>query len=722
MAMDKKREDRIRKICEGVQKAFGGGNTTDGKIITYLGDEEREPLERFSSGCFELDEALGGGWPRGRMIEIYGPESGGKCHAKGTKILMFDGYLKNVEDIEVGDWVMGPDSTPRQVQALARGSEMMYRVTPRKGLDNSFVVNENHVLCLKNTEIGSKFGEIVDISLKDYMGKSDNFRYYNKLFQVPVEWSEKELPVDPYFLGLWLGDGSSDCVRVYTQDEEVVSALEEYGERIGHSLSVVDDESGRCPGYSLVVGKGKYQSEFCLQGALRSLGVLNNKHIPHIFKTGSRTQRLELLAGLLDSDGYKGASKLVFCNTNKVLAEDVLFVARSLGFFCNLKEYTARLGEFSCPAYKVYINGDCSVVPLRVSRKRPSERESNRDPLVSSFEVESVGVGEFFGFILDGDHRYLMGNFIVQHNTTLCYHAVAEFQKKYPDEDIAWVDSEYALDPEYAEKIGVDISTIIHHEPTDGNQAFEVIRHLIKSGVKLIIVDSVAALSPKEEIEASMEDTQRLGSAARMMSQALRVLVGEVGRAGVTILFTNQVRDKPGVMWGEKTTTPGGRALRFYASIRVDIRGIGQEKDGELVTSMHTKALCKKNKTAPPLRVANFIISFGVGVDRIAGIFDKSVERKVIEKAGAWFSFDGNRLGQGRSASLTQLRENEELLAEVEKKLLAAPAVVVEKKSSMKKARGKKSSTEDEDTEPSPEPDLEVGGDGAAEGTSVDDA
>jgi recombination protein RecA len=313
--------------------------------------------------------------------------------------------------------------------------------------------------------------------------------------------------------------------------------------------------------------------------------------------------------------------------------------------------------------------------------------------------------------------------------TTTCYHAIAEFQKKFPDDDIAWIDSEYSLDPDYAGKIGVDVSTLLHQQPTDGNQAFEIIRHLIRNGVKLIIVDSVAALSPSEEIEASMEDTQRLGSAARMMSQALRVLVSEAGSTDTTIIFTNQIRDKPGVMWGEKTTTPGGRALRFYASIRVDVRSVGQEKDGEVVTSMQTKALVKKNKTAAPLRIANFVISFGVGIDRVAGIFDKGLEREIIVKSGSWMSYMETRIGQGRAAAIQFLRDNPDVADEIAEKIAATPAPASKKKDfGPKKVKKGKRSEDSEDAEEVPVEEADsvpvVAESGSGEevgGTTVDD-
>ena len=666
MAKKDPREERISKICAEINKSDYGGE--DHNAVTWLGSRDAIQMERWPTGCSELDEALGGGWPKGRQIEVFGPESGGKCHAKGTPILLFDGHLKMVEDIVVGDLVMGPDSTPREVLHLARGREPMYRISPRRGIDNSFVVNKNHILSLKNTEIGPKFGEIVDIPLGEYLKRSKNFQYYHKLYQVAVEWSEKRQAIEPYFLGLWLGDGSSDSVRVHTEDDEVVEALESYADRIGHSVSVVDVE--RCPGYSIVSGKGRYQSEFCLQNELRNIGVLGNKHIPHLYKTGNREQRMELLAGLIDSDGYRGASKMVFSNVNKTLAEDVIFVARSLGFFCNMKEYMAELGDYSCIAYKVYINGNCTQIPLRVARKVPTERVSNRDPLVVSFDVDSAGDDDFYGFILDEDHRYLMGNFIVQHNTTLCLHAIAEHQHKYIEEECALVDAEYAFDETYAKAIGVDTKYLIVCQPDSGEQALSVTTMLIERGVGLIIVDSVAALVPQAELEDDSMGGGGLGVQARMMSQGLRRINTEAGKRLATLIWTNQMREKIGVMFGDPKTTPAGRALKHYASIRVDIKSIGKIKEtvdgNSVVVSNKTRAIAKKNKTAPPFRQAEFSITFGIGIDRVAGAFDRGVALKVITKRGSWLSFEGENLAQGRMNVINMLRVDNEMFVRIE--------------------------------------------------------
>jgi recombination protein RecA len=179
----------------------------------------------------------------------------------------------------------------------------------------------------------------------------------------------------------------------------------------------------------------------------------------------------------------------------------------------------------------------------------------------------------------------------------------------------------------------------------------------------------------------------------------MRKINAVAGKAGATIFFTNQTREKVGLVWGEKTTTPGGRALRFYASIRVDVRSVGQEKEGEVVTSMHTKALVKKNKTAPPLRIANFIISFGVGVDRIAGIFDAAVERGIVTKSGAWMNYGEIRLGQGRAKALDLLREDAAMLAEIEAKLRAEP---VDKKAKKAKTEDDEEPVEDAEEAPAP--------------------
>lgn len=283
--------------------------------------------------------------------------------------------------------------------------------------------------------------------------------------------------------------------------------------------------------------------------------------------------------------------------------------------------------------------------------------------------------------------------------TTLCYHAIAEFQKAFPDEFIAWIDSEYSFDQTYAEKVGVVSDTIIFQQPECGEDAMNVIKHLLLNDVKLIIVDSVAALTPRAELEKDIGE-RTIGETARLMSSGLKILVAEASKHNSIIMFTNQQRDKIGFTgYGEKSTTPGGRALKFYASIRVELKNLGTEKEGDIPVCLKVKAICKKNKTFPPMREANYTITFGVGVDAIADYFNDAVTLNVVQKAGAWFSFNGTRIGQGKATALAYIRDNKEAYEEMKK--LMAEVKASGKVKALKKPKIGPLVTQDEDEESS---------------------
>jgi len=249
--------------------------------------------------------------------------------------------------------------------------------------------------------------------------------------------------------------------------------------------------------------------------------------------------------------------------------------------------------------------------------------------------------------------------------STLCLHAIQSFQTIYPNEDVAIIDSEHSLDPEYAKKLNVDLETLIVHQPDSGEQALNILELMIVGGVGLIIVDSVAALVPQHELDGDIGDTH-VALQARLMSQALRRLTGQISKANAIVLFTNQIRDKIGVTWGDKTTTSGGRALRFYASSRVEIVRIGSIKDGEVAVSNKVKATVKKSKCSPPYRIANFNITFGVGVDSAGELLADAIDKKIIKKAGSWFSYGETQIGQGTMLVLDFLRENPDIATEID--------------------------------------------------------
>ena len=249
--------------------------------------------------------------------------------------------------------------------------------------------------------------------------------------------------------------------------------------------------------------------------------------------------------------------------------------------------------------------------------------------------------------------------------TTVALHMIAEAQKA--GGEAAFIDAEHALDPKYAKKLGVDIDNLIVSQPDTGEQALEITEALVRSGaIDIIVVDSVAALVPKAEIDGEMGDSH-VGLQARLMSQALRKLAGIISKSRTTAIFINQLREKVGIMFGNPEVTPGGRALKFYSSVRLDVRRIESLKQGNEVVGNRTRVKVVKNKIAPPFKEAEFDIVYGEGISKEGSILDIAVNMDIVNKSGAWFSYNGQRIGQGRENAKQYLRENPELCMEIEK-------------------------------------------------------
>ncbi len=253
--------------------------------------------------------------------------------------------------------------------------------------------------------------------------------------------------------------------------------------------------------------------------------------------------------------------------------------------------------------------------------------------------------------------------------TTLAIHAIAQAQKQ--GGIAAIIDAEHAFDRTYAENLGVDVSQLLISQPDCGEQALEIADSLIRSGaLDIIVIDSVAALTPKSEIEGEMGDS-KMGLQARLMSQALRKLTANISKTNTCVIFINQLREKIGVMFGNPETTTGGNALKFYASVRLDVRKVGQIKDGENILGTRTKVKVVKNKVAPPFRKAEFDLMYGQGINNIGEIVDMAVEMDIVKKSGSWFSYGETKLGQGRDFILQLLKDNQEMLQEIEDKVRA---------------------------------------------------
>jgi len=288
-------------------------------------------------------------------------------------------------------------------------------------------------------------------------------------------------------------------------------------------------------------------------------------------------------------------------------------------------------------------------------------------------EVETISSGSLGLDLALGVNGYPKGRVIEIYGpessgkTTLTLHAIAEAQKA--GGIAAFIDAEHAFDRNYAEKLGVDIENLIISQPDNGEQALEIAENLIRSGaIDIVVIDSVAALTPKSEIEGEMGDS-KMGLHARLMSQALRKLTGTISKTNCTVFFINQLREKIGVMFGNPETTTGGNALKFYASIRLDIRRSSQIKDGDNVIGNRTKVKVVKNKVAPPFKTAEFDIMYGEGISKTGEILDLAVEFEIIKKAGSWFSYGDTKLGQGRDAVKVLIKDNPELADELEQKI-----------------------------------------------------
>ncbi len=373
------------------------------------------------TGFTQLDELTTGFHP-GELIIIAARPGMGKCLGKGTKVVMFDGTLKKVEDIQVGDLLMGDDSTPRKVESLARGREQMYWIRQNRGID--YRVNESHILSLKKSREEGKDpkGSILNISVKEYLEKSDKFKSNYKGYRVPITFIDQPTEIEPYFLGLWLGDGNSDSIGITTVDNEVITYLEEYSQQLNLSLQRYETED-RVTQYAITKGcrEGDQKTDTSLQAKLQKLNLLRNKHIPHSFIQNSTENRLQLLAGLIDSDGYYSAEYNVFevVQKREKLAKQIKYLADTLGFQVSLVAKKATIADrnYESDVYRVCISGELDKIPTKIARKQARKRESIKESTHTGIVVEKDIVDDYYGFTIDGNHLFLLEDMTVTHNT-----------------------------------------------------------------------------------------------------------------------------------------------------------------------------------------------------------------------------------------------------------------------------------------------------------------
>lgn len=397
--------------------------------------KEKNPLtDRSYQDCWDLQkpilmEALQmkNGRFKYRVIVLCWMRGDGKCERKGTKIIKYNGDIVNVEDVRVGDLLMGDDNTPRKVLSLVNGKEEMFEVVPNRG--ESLFVTADHMLSLQKRS-QMKFrkgvhyrepghGSVIDITVRDFMKKSKGFQNSHMLYKVPLKFAHKDVPLDPYFLGLWLGDGTANSPEITTMDCEVVEYIYDFAAKNNLIVNCKGKNGNKARTYSLTTPRGKANP---LRDLMADMYLLGNKHVPEIYRVNSEEVQMQVLAGILDSDGSRNRNSFDLTLKNEAVIDSIAFIARSLGFFVVKKKIrkgiksTGFVGEY----FRLGISGDCSRIPIRVEKKKCEKRSDWKNVLLTTIkEVKPIGEDEYYGFTLSGNGRYVREDFTVTHNSLI---------------------------------------------------------------------------------------------------------------------------------------------------------------------------------------------------------------------------------------------------------------------------------------------------------------
>ncbi|MEM9833591.1 MAG: replicative DNA helicase [Bacteroidota bacterium] len=429
-----KMEQRIFSVSEAnIRKNYADMRSMMREAFSELEAKKlrKDGLTGVPTGFVVLDR-LTSGWQKSDLVIIAARPGMGKCLGKGTKVVMYDGSLKKVEDIRSGDLLMGDDSTPRRVLSIARGREKMYWIRQNKSID--YRVNESHILSLKRsrTEGSHVNGDVLNISVRDYLQKSNKFKSNYKGYKVGIKFPEQEVAIDPYFLGIWLGDGDTNTPRITTADQEIIESLENYASELCENglqatVSTYNYE-GRCSQYAITKGYQGRDGVVTLKSQLRELGVLGNKHIPHQYVANSSSNRLQLLAGLIDSDGHylEQSNGYEITQRNERLAHQIKYLCDTLGFRTSIRKKKASISSigYESEVYRIRIYGDIQKVPVRIPRKKAKAWKSPVNWQVTGIKIEYDKVDDYYGFEIDGNHLFLLEDMTVTHNTAFILSAL----------------------------------------------------------------------------------------------------------------------------------------------------------------------------------------------------------------------------------------------------------------------------------------------------------
>jgi protein RecA len=739
-----------------IEKHFGRGS------IMKLGESSHVGVDVVSTGSIGLDMALGiGGLPRGRIIEVFGPESSGKCFTADTYIWTDRGLetvgelfarcgqpascTSRITDIrELGVRTVNERGELEQVGALTHNNRKpVKRLRLKSG--RTITVTHNHPL-----RVVDEHGFIV---WREADRIEPGATMVSALFGADEAALGDGLSEDEaVFIGYLVAEGglgSDKAIRFTNWDPQV-------GAEFTSIVESLFDARVRCyDGKEYAVHSKALRSEIADRYGLDYVNA-DGKKVPYCIRTGGHKIQRAFLAALFEGDGWiDGSSTIGLASASEQLAREVQLILYGLGIPatvsskyntnyernywtvtinpCVVHRFLEEIGFRSDRRMKqVETNFKRSVMDpqfenipnvakllvalrddlrgdrvfdriagdlfrndmqLNCSRSRLAkivEWVERRETLSATgrailgylrelvqgrytFEsveaVEDAGEQPTFDLVLPKTHSFL-ANGILSHNTTLCLHVVAEAQKR--GGIAAYIDAEHALDVSYARNLGVDVDELLVSQPDTGEQGLEIADMLVRSGaIDVIVIDSVAALVPRAEIEGEMGDAH-IGLQARLMSQALRKLAGNVSRSKTMIVFINQLREKIGIQFGSPETTPGGRALKFYASVRLDIRKIENLKDGAEVVGSRVRVKVVKSKVSAPFRQAEFDIQYGHGISKEGSLLDTAVDHGIVTKSGAWYMFGGDQIGQGRENAKAFLSEHPDVFGEIETKVRQA--------------------------------------------------
>jgi len=653
-------------------------------------------LNRLMSGRFESTFLFG------RNYVLYG-ESG--CHAIDTGILMYDGTIKKVQDIEVGEQLMGPDSKSRNVLKLCRGNEEMYKITPTKG--EPFVVNKNHILSLKGGSHSRNqpvaYGTLLNMSVGDYIQQTKVFQERTKLWRTGIDFEStgRELTIPPYQLGLWLGDGSSNQPDVTTMDTEISDAWKEWTDTTGTHTVINQKENNRAWTIGARVDErqntndGSYNPVMVI---LESWNLRKNKHIPHDYLMASEEDRLQLLAGILDTDGTYGGAKPVsgkgstfgFVQKSKQVADGVVFLARSLGFAVYPKKVIKHWkhhgkvnhGEY----YSMNISGDIDRIPTRLARKQALPRKQIKQWLITGFTVEPVGNDDYYGFHLDGDHLYVMDDFTVTHNSgksLLAGYTVAKAQQDLSATAV-WFDVEKATGDlrgkRWLENLGVDTDEEVFSFVRVARLA--EIKNLVskictqcqvdlKDGIEvdpiIIVIDSWSAGMTESQWKQAIDGESKgdMGQKAKQTGDVVTAITHLVDGLPILVLGVGHIMDDQEQYSIRKHKTTGGNKMLFMASGALlmnkkemkiddvesrDALDAYEDKVSNLSADLKKKVKfvgitsnveILKSRVSKPFEKIEMQIPYATGMDKYSGLFELLQMEGTVQKAGVgWYVYN----------------------------------------------------------------------------------